>query len=188
MKHITSLLIGVLLIVASGSAAAAQTDKRVAAIRAKTVEINKPGKKYSKTTIDVPGISTEGAEAVILRSGKEIKKITATIYGETYKAASEFYFDDGKLIFSYDRVTRYRMPLPLKGPVRVLRVDQIRGYFDGGRMFKLLNGVKNVPEGDQEFAAESERILGTVEAILEAESDPRVAESNDILGLLARSY
>ena len=171
MKQIALSLTAVCFVIAAAQTLSAQTDKRVAAIRAKTLEINKPRKAYAKTKVDVPGISTEGAEAVIYRSGSEVKKITASIYGESFKAASEFYFDGGRLIFSFDKVSRFRMPMPSKGPV-VDRIELYRGYFDEGKMFRLTKDNKAVPTTDPEFESESGRILGTVEAILEAEANP----------------
>jgi hypothetical protein len=170
MKNVSRWLIGLSVIAIGVTTLNAQTDKRVTAIRSQTVEINKSLRTYKKNTVDVPGISTEGAEATIYRSGNEIKKIIATIYGESFKAASEFYFADGKLIFSFDSVKRYKMPPEMNKPIRIARVDQIRGYFADGKMFRLLQGTKAVASSNEEFNAEQERILGTVESILEAES------------------
>ena len=113
-----------------------QADKRVTDIRAKVAEINGGAEKYQKENKNVVGISTEGAEVTLFRSGEELKKISAKIYGETFKGTSEFYFSGGELIFEFDRISRYDTQIGLKKPVKVVRIEQYRSYFEKGKMFR----------------------------------------------------
>jgi len=154
----------------SALAANAQIDKRVTDIRAKVAEINGSAAKFTKTKKDVFGISTEGAEATLFHSGKELKKIAAKIYGETFNGTSEFYFSGGELIFVYDRINRYDTQIGLKRPVKVVRVEQYRSYFDKGKMFRHLIGSKVSAPGTDEFAEQEKAGPDTVKAILETES------------------
>jgi hypothetical protein len=147
--------------------AAGQTDKRVTDIRTEVAAINSRAAKYTKTKKDVTGISTEGAEATLFHSGNQIKKIVAHIYGETFRGVSEFYFKDGKLIFEYDRVSRYDTQIGLKRPVKIVRVEQYRSYFDDGKMFRLLAGRKTVKPGTDEFAEQERSSLDAVKTILQ---------------------
>jgi hypothetical protein len=150
-------------------AVAAQTDKRVTDIRGKVAEINKGAGKFTKTKKDVMGISTEGAEATLFHKGKELKKVVAKIYGETFNAISEFYFDGGDLIFAYDKINHYDTQIGLERPVKVVRVEEIRSYFDGGKMFKLLNGAKTTAPGTDDFAQKEKENQQIVKGILEPE-------------------
>jgi hypothetical protein len=153
----------------SGLAVHAQTDKRVADIRGKVAEINKGAGKFTKTKKDVTGISTEGAEATLFHKGKELKKVVAKIYGETFNAISEFYFDGGDLIFAYDKINHYDTQIGLEKPVKVVRVEEIRSYFDGGKMFKLLNGAKTTAPGTDDFVQKEKENQQIVKGILEPE-------------------
>lgn len=158
------------LTVIAATAVTAQTDERVTDIRAKVAEINRSALKYKKTKKDVTGISTEGAEATLFYDGKELKKIAAKIYGETFNGTSEYYFSGGELIFNYDRINRYDTQIGLKRPVKVVRVEQYRSYFDAGKMFKLLIGNKTIAPGSEEFAEHEKGSLENVKGILEPES------------------
>jgi hypothetical protein len=148
----------------------AQSDKRVTEIRAKVAAINRSASKYTKTKKDVTGISTEGAEATLFYDGKELKKIAAKIFGETFNGTSEYYFSGGELIFEYDRVNRYDTPIGLERPVKVVRAEQYRSYFDGGKMFKLVIGSRAVAPGSDEFAGHEKGSLANVKSILEPAS------------------
>ena len=164
---------GFLVIVGlSGLAVHAQTDKRVTDIRAKVAEINKGASKLTKTKKTVMGISTEGAEATLFHKGKDLKKIVAKIYGETFNAVTEFYFSGGDLIFAYDKINHYDTQIGLKQPVKVVRVEETRSYFDGGKMFKLLNGAKTTAPGTDDFAQKEKENQQTVKGILEPENNP----------------
>jgi len=149
-----------------------QADKRVTDIRAKVAEINGGAEKYQKENKNVVGISTEGAEVTLFRSGEELKKISAKIYGETFKGTSEFYFSGGELIFEFDRISRYDTQIGLKKPVKVVRIEQYRSYFEKGKMFRLQIGNKVIAPGTDDFISHESESLKNVKVIL----DPPNAE------------
>jgi hypothetical protein len=167
-----SLLTGFVLAILSLVTANAQTKQTVSDIRADVTKINSFAARgrYTKTKKDVPGISTEGAEAMLFHSGKDLKKVVAKIYGETFKGVSEFYFKGGELIFEYDRINRYDTQIGLSRPVKVVRVEHYRSYFDNGKMIRLLIGNKTIKPGSDEFVENEKRSAETVKSILEPES------------------
>jgi len=168
MRHLITFCV---LLAAAAIAVQAQSDKRVTDIRAKVAKIDSSSAKLTKTKKDVPGISTEGAEATFYRAGKELKKIAVKIYGETFNGTSEFYFDDGKMIFEYDRVNRYDTQIGLSKPVKVVRVEQMRGYFEDGKMFRLLFGKKVIKAATDEFTEYEKESAEMFKGVFEAEAE-----------------
>ena len=86
----------------------AQDGSVIIAIRAEVAQINGRLSTCTKTTKSVEGISLEGAEANYYSRGKELKKIAAKMYGETYNAAVELYYKDDMLTFAYYRIQPLR--------------------------------------------------------------------------------
>ena len=160
---------GLLLILAAAIAAGAQTDTRVSGIRSQVAAINKASAKLTKTKRQVTDISTEGAEATFYHSGKELKKVSVKIFGETFNGTSELYFDAGKLIFAYDRINRYDTQIGLKRPVKVVRVEEYRSYFENGSMFRSVIGKKVSPPATDEFTQHESEVLERTKAILASE-------------------
>jgi hypothetical protein len=167
MKTISRAAFLFAILAAVAGAAYAQADKRIAAIDAQVSEINKASRTYKKKTKDVFGISTEGAGVSYYRSGKELKKISTKIYGETYNAVSEFYFRNNALIFVNDRVNHYDSSLP--ADVKVVRVERIRSYFDKGKMFRLINDKKTIASTSDDFTDAEKRNNEALKEILKAE-------------------
>ena len=171
MKCCSRSVITLCIVILLGTAVAAQTDKRVRDIRDKVSDISRSAGKFSKTKKDVPDISTEGAEATFYHSGKDLKKVSVKIYGETFNGTSELYFDGGQLIFAYDRINRYDTQIGLKKPVKVVRVEEYRSYFENGGMFRLLIGKKVLTPASEEFAEHEKEILERTKAILASENE-----------------
>ncbi len=152
------LLILTIAIIFSSQIAFAQTSKQVLAIRNEVDSINKSAKKYTKTTKNVEGISLEGTEATYFVSGKELKKITAKSYGETYKATTEFYYQADKLIFVYRKFQSYDTQVGMNPPPKVVSTKESRFYFVNGKMIKFLNGkvsVKNTTKFWEDSSSET---------------------------------
>ena len=128
-----------------------QTEKQVTSIRTEVTAINKAAKKYSKKTKNVEGISLEGTEATYFTSGKGLKKITAKMYGETFKATAELYYQGEELIFAYEKMNRYNGHIAMNPSPKIAKVEEKRLYFSGGKLIKLLIGKVNVKEGSQQW-------------------------------------
>jgi hypothetical protein len=130
------------------------TDQKVSAIRADVAAINRSLPKYRKTTLIDLELSAEGAEATYHVSGTSIRKIDATIYGETQQAKIAFYFKSGQLIFAFDQRSFYEGGLGSP----IARKEERRLYFIGGVAIRVLIGTTPLPRGDEEFGPLVEQI------------------------------
>lgn len=158
-NRVCFLLLGIFLTFILADSAQAQTEKEIVKIRAEVAAINKGVSKYTKTTKDVEGISLEGAEATYYRSAKNLRKITAKMYGETYNATGEFYYADGELIFAYLKHNQYDTQIGLDKPPKVIRVEEQRYYFANGDLIRLLIGKKELKSGDERHSRLKEEII-----------------------------
>jgi hypothetical protein len=140
----TKFLILIAAIIFSLQISFAQTAKQLSSIRNQVNLINKNVKKYTKTTKNVEGISLEGTEADYFAAGKDLKKITATSYGETYKAMTEIYYSGDNVIFVYRKFSSYDTQIGMNPPPKIVKVTESRFYFENGKMIKFLNGKKDV--------------------------------------------
>lgn len=155
--------------VVAGAAAVtfAQTDKQIASIRAEVSLINKNAPKYQKRTRSVEGVSLEGSEAVFFTSGRGLKKITAKIYGETFRATAELYYSGEEMIFAYQRVEKYDTHIAMNPPPKVAKVLETRVYYAGAKAIKVIVGKQNIGASDIKFA-EAEMELGELSDQLKA--------------------
>lgn len=156
MKKI--FLLTAFLILAWVSIFAQNTEKQIAAIRAEVAAIEKAGAKYTQTTKDIEGMALEGTQAVYYSSGKGLKKIAAKLYGESYNATLEFYYQGEELIFVFQKLNKYVMPVGA-GKVRIASVEETRTYFAGGKLIRLLDGKKQVAPGSIEFDEAEYRMI-----------------------------
>lgn len=138
----------------------AQTEKEIVKIRAEVAAINRGAAKYKKTTKNVEDIALEGTEATYYHSAGILKKITAKIYGETFSAAGEFYYADGKLIFAFLKHNQYDTQIGADPPPKVAAGEERRFYFAGGELIRLLIGKKELPADDERHSELKEQIVG----------------------------
>lgn len=149
-------------------AAFAQTAKQIAGIRAEVAAIDKAAKKYKKKTKDVDGISLEGTQATYFTSGKGLKKITAKLYGETFNASAELYYQGEEVIFIYFKMNKYDTQIGMDPPPKVVRVEAERYYFAGGELIRLLKGKKELKATDEEYSEMKQGILEMEKGLKEA--------------------
>lgn len=144
-------LLTILVLTFGFSICAQDTERQIAAIRAEVAAINKAGAKYTKKTIAVEGVSLEGTEATYYVSGKGLKMITARIYGESFRATLELYYQGEDLIFAYQKTSRYEMPIGTSKTPKIAGIEETRSYFTGGKMIRFLDGKKQVKPDAIEF-------------------------------------
>lgn len=142
------LVLGVL----APAAICSQTESRIASIRAEVNLINKNAPKYQKKTRTVEGVSLEGTEAVYFLSGRGLKKITAKMYGETFRATAELYYSGEEMIFAYQRVERYNGHVAMKPLPKVAKIIETRIYYSGGDAIRVIEGRKRIAAEDTAFA------------------------------------
>lgn len=136
----------------------AQSDKAINAVRAEVKTINGNLKKLKKETKNVSGLSLEGAEAVYFLSGTEIRKITAVLYGETYKSAVEVYYRANAPIFIFSKLSKYDAPLnPHRSP-KITGSEEQRGYYADGKTIRIIVGAAVLKTSNSRYA-EAERSL-----------------------------
>lgn len=143
-------------------------EKQVSAIRAEVAAINKNAKGYTKKTKDVADISLEGTEATFFTSGRGLHKITAKMYGETFQATGEYYFQGEELIFAYEKMSRYNGQIGMSKPVKVVKVEEKRLYFSNGKLIKLLVGKISVKSGSQQWEESEKDTLDLVKTFKDA--------------------
>lgn len=129
---------------------AQSVEKQIKAIRSEVTAINKNAAKYKKTTKDVEGVSLEGTEATYLVSGKGLKKIVAKMYGETYRATVELFYQGEDLIFAFKKMERYNTSIGDKN-LKVASVEEERFYFSEAQAIRYLFGKKEIEVGTVEF-------------------------------------
>jgi hypothetical protein len=147
----------------------AQTvEKQIAAIRAEVTAINKAAKGYTKKTKDVDDISLEGTQATYFSAGKNLRKITAKMYGETFQATGEYYFQGDKMIFAYEKMSRYNGQIGLEKPVKVAKIEEKRFYLSDGKLIRYLFGKKEIKSGSTEFNEEESALIDVSSKLKEA--------------------
>lgn len=147
--------LSVAVIIFTVSVAFAQkSEKQIAAIRTEVKRINKNASSYNRKTESIEGISLEGTEATYYSSGKSLKKISAKIYGETYRATAELFYRDEQLIFAFQRVEKYDTQIAVDPPPKVVKIEEIRSYFANGKMIGFLQGKKVIKPGNAAFKKE----------------------------------
>ncbi len=146
----------------------AQINDATAAIRAEVNLINRNAPKYKKKIRSVEGISLEGTEAAYLSSGKDIRKITARIYGETFRAIDELYYKGGELIFAFQRLEHYDTHVAMDPPPKVVKVAETRVYYAKRKAIRVLEGKKYLALASAEFIEADESIMNLSKMLIAA--------------------
>jgi hypothetical protein len=128
-----------------------QTDTEIVEIRAEVARINKELPRCKKTIVQVENISLEGTEATYYRLDGSLRKVTLEIFGETYRAAGEFYYADGGLRFAYIKEDRYDSPINLKKSPKIVRTEEQRAYFKDADIVRLLVGTRKLSPTDEKY-------------------------------------
>jgi len=119
----------------------AQGKDPIQLIRQHYAQINGSVPRYKRVRKELSGFSAEGGELLAYFHGPSIMKMVATYFGESGKAAEEYYFWDGKLIFVLR--TDFRYDKPLSG--KVARKTENRFYFSNDKLIKWIDeGAKEV--------------------------------------------
>lgn len=124
-------------------------------IRNRYAEVGRRLQSFRRVERDASGLSTEGGELKAFFDGDALKLVTATLYGETGRAAQEVYYDEGdRPFFVFRRETSYDKPFG-----NVASEREHRFYFREGRMIRWLDGKREVPTHDARYAERQQEIL-----------------------------
>jgi hypothetical protein len=158
---------------ASGAAAAVlqaksedrQTAAVVQSIRRQYAAINKRAGKYKKVQKKLLGFSLEGGELTAYFDGPAVVKIVANHYGEGGRTREEYYYANGKLIFVFQKESRYNRPLSGK----VVRTIENRFYFENDRLIRWLGtDGKSVASGSSEYQEKQDEFLDASRKFVDA--------------------
>lgn len=111
----------------SGSPAA------IARIRAEYAATEREAPGYRQTAHDVWNFSLEGGELRGFYRGRELRKLSARLLGETWRGSEEYYFANGQLIFIHVVHERYN---GMFGAGGIQATIEHRYYFHGGRLIR----------------------------------------------------
>ncbi len=99
------------LLVTSNHLFANCNDSLTKNIRVKYNYIKTNLNSFDTTIIEIWGESTEGGQQTAFYEDSELKLIQVVWLKETGKNIIEYYFDNGQLIFAFDQVLNYNMPI-----------------------------------------------------------------------------
>jgi hypothetical protein len=148
-----------LLLVFCISPAFTQNEAQVKRIKTEVTKINKSLKTYKKQSRFVEGIAVEGTEATYYRSRGVLRKTEAKMYGETGRGTIELFYTDGKLIFAFERMHRYDTHISAKPSPKIVRTEEDRLYFAGGKLIKRIFTVTETSDKNGEWEKAKDGIL-----------------------------
>ncbi|HYR08312.1 MAG TPA: hypothetical protein VEQ60_11105 [Longimicrobium sp.] len=110
----------------------------IARIRTEFAAIEREAPAYRQTRHEVWNFSLEGGELTGFYRGRELRKLYARLFGETWQGTEEYYFSGDDLIFIHTVQERYDEPFS----GRVRWTIEHRFYFDGGRLIRRIRTVR----------------------------------------------
>ena len=134
--------------------ATAQTKDPIVSIRQQYAAINKNASRYKTVKKPLTGFSLEGGEMTAYFDGPAVVKIAAIHFGESGRTVEEYYFQQDKLIFVFEKVLKYSFPLSGK----VVSTRENRFYFQNGKMIRWLgpNGKRSRADAAEYAEKETE--------------------------------
>lgn len=122
----------------------------VTAVRAKVNAINAHTSEYKKVEKET---TEESATAFFHNNG--IVKINATFYKETGKSVVEYYYENGKPLFIFEKEFDYNKPISVD-PVHIRAIKENRLYYENGMLMKWIDDRhKEVPTSTKSFETAS---------------------------------
>ena len=146
-----------------------QTEPSFPSIRQRYASINRGIRRYRRVKKELSGYSLEGGELVAYFNGPRIVKITAVYFGESGKAAEEYYYWNEKLFFAFRRDYTYDQSMSGK----IVNTQANRFYFSNDRLIRWIdeNG-ETKPSGAGDYQTKQEELLETSNKFLKAARSP----------------
>lgn len=123
-------------------------------IRKEYARINSDSLKWRTVYKDIMGASTEGGDMTNYYFGKDEEKAVTNFLGEMGRARTEYYFEDGKLIFEFEIHKFYDRPMTGK----VVRTEENRYYFHNQSLIRWI-GTKGQVEGKKLYPDKEKELL-----------------------------
>ncbi len=150
----------------------ASNDSIIKSIRAKYVKINASVPQCRRVVKDIWGESLEGAEMDAFYQGQELQLVIVHHFGEMYQTFTEYYYEQGKAFFVYQRSFQYNRPMywdsiTAKANQDTVvfnfyksRLEENRYYFNNGKLIRWINEFKKeVPPGTEDYKREEKEVL-----------------------------
>lgn len=156
---IRTLSLLILILAAGTQLCPAQTASLILEIRAEVGKINADLPNYAKSAKTVLGVSLEGAEATYYHDGKNLKRVSAKLYGETYNAVLDLYYRGDELLFAYQKLNRYDTQIGMQPPPKVVRSEEKRLYFSAAGLAALKIAQTDIEQEDVRWREAEEEIV-----------------------------
>ena len=175
MKRIVTILF-LMMLVPTAFATPPQGEEQIQSIRQHYGQINGGVARYKRVKKNLTGFSAEGGVLIAYFHGPTIMKMVATYYGETGRAAEEYYYWDGKLIFVMRRDHRYSKPLSGK----IVSTKEDRFYFSNDKLIRWIDeNAKQVAVDAPEYQEKQKEFLDSSKELSDgARSKNPTIESN----------
>jgi hypothetical protein len=128
------------------------TEATIREIRKEYARINSDSLNWRTVYKDIMGASTEGGDMTNYYNGKDVEKTVTNFLGEMGRARTEYYFENGKLIFEFEIHKFYDRPMT----GNVVRAEENRYYFHNQRLIRWIGpkgqieGMKQYPDKEKE--------------------------------------
>lgn len=169
MKYAIRKFIGLILFMLFCADSLAQVSKdgiemQIKKINTEYANINGDTAKFRVERKDILDQSSEGGLLEKFYEGKSLRKVILTLFGETGKSTSQYYFLNGEIIFVHDKEVRYQSPIYL-GKTEIESREENRLYFTNQRLILWIGNDGKIMEADLYFEKEEE-ILDILKIIL----------------------
>jgi hypothetical protein len=159
-----------------GETIRAQNADPIPSIRKQYTAINKRAARYRKVKKELSGFSLEGGELLAYFDRGAIVKIVAHHFGEGGNTVEEYYYQNGQLIFVFEKVSHYNRPVSGK----VVRTIENRYYFNNDDLIRWNYGKGNAVSHDADYRLKEKELREHSNIFLAgAQSSKRIVEAEN---------
>jgi hypothetical protein len=139
-------------------------DYRIKLINTEYAEINKAAASFRVERKNVYGQSSEGGQLEKYYDDKTLRKAVLTLYGETGKIISEYYFMNAELILVNDKEARYKSAI-YEGKPEIKSTEENKYYFNNKRLIRWIGNDGKTQDAVLYFEKE-DQLLDDLKIIL----------------------
>jgi hypothetical protein len=133
--------------------------------------INSDTEKLVLVTKDLEDISSQGGDLKLFYEENDLKKAVLIAYGETGRSTSEYYFEDGKLIFAYTRDEFYDKSIYDKQQPNIQKEEENRFYFFENKLIRWID-KNNKIVNPSEYLDKEKELIKEVKLLIEKNDYP----------------
>jgi hypothetical protein len=140
------------------------TTLHIEQIKMEQEKIDKAISKFTVVEEDVDDESTEGGSLKKYYDGTVLRKAVLELFGETGKSITQYYFENGDLIFVSDVETTYKAPIYM-GKTELDTKEEEKFYFNKSQL-KLWLDAKGIPKNPSLYAEKEEEFMSDLKNII----------------------